>query len=514
MKSIFFFKIAIILLNILSTICTGQNLDTTFYHIGENEGINKLIFKDSVFTSLSSTMVNGIYNTITLTDIHSSGEILKHKNFKQSSNHFSGWDMIRDYDNNIVIVGSYEINKDSLIPFVLKLTQNFDSLWIRFFNDPKVELEEGYNIQLTPDSNYLCLISKATFNKSQKISLLKLDRNGNKLWEKQYNFGNEAFQDPQALYVYKSGDILLGWFNYLTKNGIPYHQAKITKLNEKGEIKWTKIIDGKDYSVYSILKISGLEDEGCVTAWVDDSLDNMAISRYDIEGNKLWKTTFPDNPITFPDKYIMWYQFSEMGICHDGNIMVSGYVRSKDFWDEIFVMKLNVNSGQLLWRKIYKADKFNTYIEYPRSLVSTPDGRIALGTYRADETDENVNSQNWLLVMDRLGCIVPNCEDSLINVQKTGVANKDLSKIREIFFVVNPNPIVNNINCYFFNPIETQFASILLFNESGEKILERKISIDKQFLQIEVNQLPPGTYILQYIREGHLVQSEKVVIMQ
>lgn len=505
-------KTFILLLWITPIFCFGQYVDTTFYHIGENEGINKIIFRDSVFTSLSATMINGKYNTVTLTDVNSSAGVVKYKNFTQPSNHFVGWDIARDYDHNLVIVGAYEINPNSTVPFVMKLTPDFDSLWIRYFDDPKVALEEGFNIQITPDSNYVCLISKVNFNKSQRVHLIKIDRSGHTLWEKQYDFGSESFQDPQALYVCKGGDIIIGWCNDLKANGIDYHQGKITKLNEKGEIKWTKTLDGDDFKTYTILQMSGLEDEGCVTAWVDDSLDNMAISRFDKVGNKLWQTTFPDNPFTFPDKYIMKYEFSEMALSHDRNILVSGYVRSKDFYDEIFLMKLDVNSGQLIWRKIYSADKFNTFIDYPRSLVATPDGRIALGTYREDETKVNKKLQNWLLVMDSLGCSVPNCEDSLINVMKLGVGNQDLGSVRQIYFKVGPNPVADFVNCYFFDAVSTPHAQLLMYDAAGKRLMTKILQSGEHFARLDLSQLTSGKYYICYSEKGRLKQSESVVV--
>ncbi len=464
-----------------------------------------MIYKDSVFTTLSSTTFNKNYGIVTLTNLSDKGEVLKYMHFNKSPLHFSGWDMKRDYENNFVIVGSLDITADSTIPFILKMSANFDSLWIKYFDDPKVEIEEGFKVSITPDSGYVVMISKANFNKNQRTYLLKTDKNGNKLWDKQYNIGSEAFQTPQSIHAYKSGDIIFGWFNTLISNGLEYHQGKITKVDNKGIVKWTRTLDGDDDQIYSLLRVEGLEDEGCVTAWVDDSLDNMAISRYDKDGNKLWKTSFPA-------EYVMRYQFSAMALSHDGNILVSGYVRSKDFFQEVFVMKIETNTGKLLWRRIYSKDNNNTWIDYPRGIVSTPDGRIAIGSYREDITAANKNAKNWLLVMDSLGCSVPNCEDSLINVMKLGVGSQDLGTMRQIFFKVGPNPVADFVNCYFFDAFSTHQAQLAVYDATGRKLITNNLQSGEHFARLDLSPLAAGKYYICYSEKGRLKQSESVVI--
>jgi hypothetical protein len=258
--------------------------------------------------------------------------------------------------------------------------------------------------------------------------------------------------------------------------------------------------------------MEGLADEGCVTAWVDDTLDNMAISRYDRDGKKLWQTTFPDNKFTFPDKYIMRYEFSAMTIGQDGNILITGYVQSKDFRQEVFVMKIETNTGKLLWRRIYSKDNNDTWIDYPRGIVSTPDGRIAIGSYREDITAANKNAQNWLLVMDSLGCSVPNCEDSLINVMKLGVGNQDIGSIRQIFFKVGPNPAADFANCYFFDAVTTHQAQLAVYDATGRKLITKNLQSGEHFARVDLSQLTSGKYYICYSEKGRLKQSESVVV--
>ncbi len=43
-----------------------------------------------------------------------------------------------------------------------------------------------------------------------------------------------TYQDPQAIFELENGDIFWMSFNYLTKNGFPYHQANMPKLNPNG----------------------------------------------------------------------------------------------------------------------------------------------------------------------------------------------------------------------------------------------------------------------------------------
>ena len=186
-------------------------------------------------------------------------------------------------------------------------------------------------------------------------------------------------------------------------------------------------------------------------------------------------------------------------------------MEAEDLLQEVFVMKLETNTGKLLWRRIYSKDNNNTWIDYPRGIVSTPDGRIAIGSYREDINAVNKNSQNWLLVMDSLGCSVPNCEDSLINVMKLDVGNQDIGSIRQIFFKVGPNPVADFVNCYFFDAVSTHQAQLVLYDASGKKLMTQNVQSGEHFARLNLNQFPSGKYYICYSEKGRLKQSEPVV---
>jgi hypothetical protein len=94
-------------------------------------------------------------------------------------------------------------------------------------------------VEITSDGGYVLLGTSSAFNDPGQLYLIKTDKNGNKVWEK--NYGGPG-QDAGASLRQTSdgGFILLGTYA-ITVNGNSFSSMYVVKTNENGDTLWTNL---------------------------------------------------------------------------------------------------------------------------------------------------------------------------------------------------------------------------------------------------------------------------------
>lgn len=171
------------------------------------------------------------------------------------------------------------------------------------------ELKEYPPADITKNSHAIVklndgfLIVGSVFDDSGPSSwgwIIKTDRNGNKLWEKE--LGRKA--KDSAFYAgveTKDGIVLVGRVNAVSTGTLETSKGWIVKLNHKGKVVWDKNISLGRTTFLNGVTITDNNEIIIVggsrsTIWTDPSLKETAILlKYDMDGNQIFKKTLIKN---------------------------------------------------------------------------------------------------------------------------------------------------------------------------------------------------------------------------
>ena len=203
-------------------------------------------------------------------------------------------------------------------------------------------------MQQTMDGGYI-IAGFTTAFVSYGAWVLKLDSNGNVIWEKTYGDDTEITSLHQTS---DGGYVLTGYVFYVveTPPGQPKDIAVdilVLKLDVNGNVIWHKTYDGTGNEENPSVKQTN--DGGYVVAAYTDTVAgderNLWILRLDSTGNIVWEKTYGTSG---KEGY---HNSSEMSISiqvtSDGGYIIADHTAG-DFW----ILRLDGN-GNIIWNKVY-----------------------------------------------------------------------------------------------------------------------------------------------------------------
>ncbi|MEA5139568.1 Ig-like domain-containing protein [Arcicella rigui] len=218
--------------------------------------------------------------------------------------------------------------------------------------------------------------------------LVKIDANGNKLWDK--TFGGASNDYFYGMTTTSDGGFLLGGYSTSNKSGDKsenikgWHDYWIVKIDAKGNKVWDKTIGGDGGDALSSL-INTSDDGFLLTgsSSSNQSGDKSAnakgnadywIVKIDASGNKLWDKTFGGNSLD---------QLNAVFKTSDGGFLLGGYSQSSingdktentkgnyDYW----VVRIDA-SGNKLWDKTFGGNDNDQF----SAMTLMKDGSFLLG---------------------------------------------------------------------------------------------------------------------------------------
>jgi len=180
--------------------------------------------------------------------------------------------------------GNYDV-------YIIKLNGNGNKVWEKTYGGSNND--EAFSIQQTKDGGYIVAGWTNSFGAGDwDVYIIKLNGNGNKVWEKTYGGSNndEAFSIQQTN---DGGYIVAGWTNSFGAGGW-IADVYIIKLDGNGNKVWEKTYGGSDYDgAYSIEQT---KDGGYIVAGLTNSFGagdwDVYIIKLDGNGNKVWEKTY------------------------------------------------------------------------------------------------------------------------------------------------------------------------------------------------------------------------------
>jgi hypothetical protein len=200
--------------------------------------------------------------------------------------------VIKTNDNSYIAAGSTESfsagNSDA---FIVKLDASGNLLWNKTFGGADYEVIN--EISDTADGNFILTGETRSFGAGHRdLLFLKIDTDGNFLWNRTFGL---ADADWGAALV-RSGDniFVTGFYHPIFDE---YGELLLLKMDQDGNFLWNKTYGGgRGFEIITV------DNNG--TLIVGETGDNYTLLRVDGQGNELWRKTFGGSLIDISDLVI------------------------------------------------------------------------------------------------------------------------------------------------------------------------------------------------------------------
>ncbi|RLD30590.1 MAG: hypothetical protein DRI70_00700 [Bacteroidetes bacterium] len=342
--------------------------------------------------------------------------------------------IVKSNDNAYVVVGTTSSIDGDIIDknttdsdyWILKISETGVLLWNRTFGGSNDDV--ATNISKTSDGGYI--VSGYSRSNDGDVTgnegfwdywILKLNANGNKVWNKTFGFlGEDRAWD---VFQTKDGGYFVTGFFDVTASGGAGNDGRIggnrhgvgeywaIKMDASGEYIWRRYFGGTNNDrSYDALETS---DGGFLLVGSSESDDfditdskgsyDYWVVKVDAFGTKLWTKSYGGSEID--NGYAVTAtadgNFIFVGDSRSADQDVTNPIGNADLWAVKFS-----GGGGIIWNRSFGGSQFDT----ARSIVSITNGNYLLaGATRS--TDGDVSSNNgendaWVVIMDANGTLV------------------------------------------------------------------------------------------------------------
>jgi len=180
-------------------------------------------------------------------------------------------------------VGATKETSEEWDGWLLKIDKNGNKLWEKFYGG---EEEDLFSRVLQTDDDGYILAGYTRQRNNGDFWLLKIDKNGNKLWEKFY--GGEEEDLLWDLIKVDGGYIAVG-YKTLHISGEYITKAWLIKMDENGNEVWNKTYGNGETVAQAIVET----EDGCVVSGiVSENFSYAWLIKIDKEGNEVWNKTY------------------------------------------------------------------------------------------------------------------------------------------------------------------------------------------------------------------------------
>ncbi|BDS14955.1 T9SS type A sorting domain-containing protein [Aureispira anguillae] len=443
------------------------------------------------------------------------GEIIYAKIIYDSLGRYGTWQpsLETSLDGNLVVSAHY-LDTSGLRGGVLKYNVNGDLIWQGLHANPHVagDYIRTDDMGLTRDSGFVVVSGVWHPQGISDISMLKMDKNGNKEWDIAPVQPNYVEHSP-CVYVDSDNSYIIGYQqDNLSGVNINYTvRSKLEKIDSLGNSVWvyqspnTQQIHGVNDLIKSkdggwvIASAWGYERLGATGTW-STFLHDSYVYKLDSARNFLWGKRFR-SPIDDAASFDKIIELEDSSLVAFGTISrVYPQPNPTHYIIHGRVVKLSPD-GDSIWNREYEylntANSEHTIYDAER----TPDGGFLI-CGEANIIGTGVHQQGWLLKLDEEGCLVPGCHlvSGVLPTQRPAALN----------LLLYPNPTTDYLNVHYYNPSPQEDLSFRVLDVQGRLLKEYKTydQSDKTYI-LPVYDLEAGVYILELRQEGALIGSEE-----
>ena len=246
--------------------------------------------------------------------------------------------------------------------YVLKLDADGNKLWEKTFGGTLDDMADS--IQQTTDGGYIVAGYTTSFEGEGHVYVLKLDAGGNKLWEKTFA-GIYADRARSVQQTRDGGYIVAGFTNSFGAGG---DDVYILKLDASGDLEWEKTFGGTLDDMAD--SVQQTRDDGYIVAGHTCSFasSDVYVIKLNADGYEEWYRVIGDEH---------YYESANcIQLTGDGGYIIAGYTASETGWRDFYILKLDA-SGDLEWEKTFGGDRDDEAY----SIQQTSDGGYIVAGY-------------------------------------------------------------------------------------------------------------------------------------
>lgn len=532
---------------LLKTDEDGNNLWSKNYDITDS-------FVNSGFREIKHTLdgnyiaVGGASSTalnkyrIYLAKFDTGGNMLWYKLLGDSSRNAEGWVVTPALDGGYLIGGSIGLNDTAyVIDFYVVKTDSLGIVqWTTYLN----YWNNNYYKQViaTSDSGFILVGQREYYMERGNISLMKIDKNGNFVWNEKYNISKPFSPWDTVNTAY--GVVLTDDGGYLIAGGTngspPDYQGIVIKVDSNRSIQWKsyvspiigEIVPGDSGHFYSTYLSAGIkktiDNRYVVSGYVDYLKTNEAspyLAKIDTNGTVLWQryySVFANGGAGGAD----------MQVTPDSGFILTGRARGVPDYGKPFLLKTNClgflgppqakynkiisnnsvrftnisdSSGEFKW-SFGDGDSLGMY-ENPW-LFDTALALYGTGPARPIDSFTHIYKDTGTYVITFMAgaCGEWSILSDTIRIDSvmSGIANVRMSEYANV--QISPNPFNNFLFTYTQEKLPLTFE---LYDVLGKKILQQKITQSKE--RISISTLSPGIYLYTIKGEKGKVARGKII---
>ncbi len=480
----------------------GSSLSEISHSLTSDGGSGYLIANDNNLNDGTASVDKG-GSDVWVANIDAAGNIIWETTIGGTLNDYPK-EILKGSDNAIYIVGysksndqDITVNKGDDDILLVKLSTSGNLIWAKTYGG--TDRDRGETIIQKANGNLLigAMSSSSNGDVSNNYGsfdnlIMEIDTAGNVLWEKNYGgTGTEQIRDIKPLL---DGNFIMTGLSTSSNNDSPSNNGSYDyltiKFNDTGAVIWSDAIGGSSLDfAESILPLS---DSSIIIGGysyskdfdVDSVYDNIDIwiINYDKNGNINWKEVYggSDDDILLNLIELSNGEVYGIGSTSSNDGQVSNNYGGNDVW----LININPNNGNLLFEKNYGGDSYDQGIEI---IENNTNDLVFIGRSSSDTNDVSLNiggSDSWLVKL---------------NPSSTSIHN-----IKKKPYTLYPNPITRGdiLN------IDNDILSIKIIDVSG-KIVHQNLNLQHSVVYApKVN----GVYFVQLVNnEGSIFRTKLIV---
>lgn len=414
-------------------------------------------------------------------------------------------------DGNLINIGYY--TDTTVHTIIIKFNPEGDTLWTKKYEKPfQSNFYSPSALIKNHDNGYAMVIGHNPMG-STDFSLLVLDS----LFQEKhfFTFGGGLTEISRSLIALENGNYIIGANQTNSSSSTnPIRRAYIVEVDTLGEVIWEYISPSSQYrdKVYKMIPtedggIVGLSGIGFKTdVNSSTSIVNYHGSFFKLDANHEieWETMIEG---IIPAPVV---KLEDFVAAPDG----SGYVAAGRIAENhtepegiasAHIVKISPE-GDSLWNRFYNYLDGVSLRPEPYDIKATADGGyIVVGRTRVIDTLVQVPSMCWLLKVDEYGCLVPGCQDSIINTS---------TEVLDIFVQtkIYPNPTSDFLNVFVRQSASNGTVNFRIIDITGQEKRRFVSRTKEETLIINIQDLASGIYFFEVTTQDGERKVEQFVV--
>ena len=350
-----------------------------------------------------------------------------------------------------------------------------DTLW-SFINTDSTEFDIGADLKLCSNNDIVLLASRNLTNAPDSLQTLfiRLSESGVLLSKKVYNFTRKV--TGMGVEELSDGSFLIGGSKQ--DEGEQLHGI-LFKVDSLGNLLWQR-----DYTQLIANGLSLYDSTSVLlSGYVPATSSRPRLLRLNVENGDIIfdkQNNYTQSALLYISRKVSNGEIFSVGLTSNTTESNSGfYMRCDSMGNPIYLRRVNY---------LNEVDFFIDFIE-------TSDGGILINGAAAD-TPEDGGQNLWLVKLDSLGCLEPNC---WVGVEQTQANTLGVS--------VYPNPTTGLINLSFGKSVK---GLIAVSNVMGQRLVTQSVMGESS--TIDLSSFSSGIYFVTLMEDNGIdVQSFKVI---